>query len=49
MLDSPQHIRRWAQAMRQQVATEAMPPGNVSHITPQERALLVAWFEGRGK
>ena len=29
--------------------SHAMPPGNVSHITPQERALLVAWFEGRGK
>lgn len=26
--------------------SHAMPPGNVSHITPQERALLVAWFEG---
>ena len=29
--------------------SHAMPPGNVSHITPEERALLVAWFEGRGK
>lgn len=25
--------------------THAMPPGNVSGITPEERALLVAWFE----
>ncbi|MEO3384710.1 urate hydroxylase PuuD [Mesorhizobium sp. CAU 1741] len=26
--------------------SHAMPPGNVSGITPEERALLVAWFEG---
>ena len=25
--------------------SHAMPPGNVTAITPQERALLVAWFE----
>jgi uncharacterized membrane protein len=25
--------------------SHAMPPGNVSQITPEERALLVAWFE----
>jgi uncharacterized membrane protein len=29
--------------------SHAMPPGNVSMITPEERALLVAWFEGAGK
>ncbi|PSJ58332.1 urate hydroxylase PuuD [Kumtagia ephedrae] len=25
--------------------SHAMPPGNVTQMTPQERALLVAWFE----
>ena len=25
--------------------SHAMPPGNVTQITPQERALLVTWFE----
>ena len=44
MLESPQQIRRWAAAMRQQVATEAMPPGNVTEITPDERAQLLAWI-----
>ena len=29
--------------------SHAMPPGNVSMMTPQERALLVAWYEGIGK
>jgi uncharacterized membrane protein len=25
--------------------SHAMPPGNVSQITAEERALIVAWFE----
>ena len=25
--------------------SHAMPPANVTEITPEERALLVAWFE----
>ncbi len=25
--------------------SHAMPPGNVTEITPEERELLVAWFE----
>ena len=25
--------------------SHAMPPGNVTQITPEERALIVAWFE----
>jgi uncharacterized membrane protein len=29
--------------------SHAMPPGNVTQITPQERALLVTWFEGAGR
>jgi len=29
--------------------SHAMPPGNVSAMTPEERALLVAWFEGAGR
>ncbi|MFU0506985.1 urate hydroxylase PuuD [Pseudaminobacter sp. NGMCC 1.201702] len=29
--------------------SHAMPPGNVTEITPQERALLVTWFEDAGK
>jgi uncharacterized membrane protein len=41
--DEPAHIRRWAQAMRQQVATEAMPPGNMTEMTAEERAKIVAW------
>lgn len=43
MLETPQQIRRWAAALRPQVQTEAMPPGNLTEITPEERARLVAW------
>jgi uncharacterized membrane protein len=25
--------------------SHAMPPGNVTDVTPEERKLLVAWFE----
>ena len=28
--------------------SHAMPPGNVTQITPQERALLVTWYEQAG-
>ncbi|MBS7790933.1 urate hydroxylase PuuD [Roseococcus sp. SDR] len=43
LLDSPAQIRRWAAAMRQQVQTEAMPPGNVTDITDEERGKIIAW------
>jgi uncharacterized membrane protein len=43
VMETPQEIRRWAASMRQQVATEAMPPGNLTEITAAERAKLVAW------
>jgi uncharacterized membrane protein len=29
--------------------SHAMPPANVTQITPQERALLVTWYEGAGE
>ncbi|WP_207539454.1 urate hydroxylase PuuD [Sabulicella rubraurantiaca] len=43
VLERPAELRRWAQAMRQQVASEAMPPGNLTEMTEEERARLVAW------
>jgi uncharacterized membrane protein len=29
--------------------SHAMPPGNVSAMTEEERALIVAWFEEQGR
>jgi uncharacterized membrane protein len=40
--DIAEHAREiYLQAGR----SHAMPPGNVTEVTPEERALLVAWFE----
>ena len=44
MLESAQQLRRWAQSMRQQLASEAMPPGNLTEMTEEERAKLLAWI-----
>jgi uncharacterized membrane protein len=44
VLETPQQMRRWAQAMRQQVASEAMPPGNLTDMTDKERAQILAWI-----
>ena len=47
MLDTPEHIRQHAHQIElQAVWTHAMPPGNVSEITPEERAVLAAWGAG---
>jgi uncharacterized membrane protein len=44
MLDTPGRIRAHAEEIaRQAVHTHAMPPGNVTGITPEERAVLAAW------
>jgi uncharacterized membrane protein len=44
MLDTPERIRAHAEEIaRQAVLTHAMPPGNVTGITPEERAVLAAW------
>ena len=44
VLETPEQIRRWAASMRQQVATEAMPPGNMTDMTPEERSRMLAWI-----
>jgi len=43
MLETAQQMRRWAASIRQQVQTEAMPPGNLTEITAEERGKLLAW------
>ena len=45
LLDTPEHVRSNASRIAPQaVATHAMPPGNVTHITDAERAALGAWI-----
>ena len=45
LLQTPQQIRAQAQKIWQQtVQTRAMPIGNLTQITDEERAVLDAWF-----
>jgi uncharacterized membrane protein len=45
LLDTPEHIARFAAGIRQQaVLTHAMPPNNFSGITDDERATLARWL-----
>ena len=43
IMETPTQIRRWSASMRHQVQTEAMPPGNMTEISAEERAKLIAW------
>jgi uncharacterized membrane protein len=45
LLDTPEHILARTEQMRQQLATRAMPVGNVTGITEEERAEMLAWIE----
>jgi len=48
MLDTPENIARFADAIRvQAVLTHAMPPNNVTDMQPEERETLARYFEGR--
>ncbi len=43
VLETPAQMRRWAQAASAQIRTEAMPPGNLTEMSDQERAKILAW------
>jgi len=50
LLDAPERVRLQARMIHQQtVLSRAMPPGNITGITPQERALLDRWVRGGAK
>ncbi len=50
MLDTPDRIRRHAEQIDlQAVLTHAMPPGNITGITPEERQVLAAWVRDGAK
>ena len=47
LLDNPENIRRHAHLIEiNAVRSHAMPPGNVTEITGEERRLLAAWIAG---
>jgi uncharacterized membrane protein len=45
LLDTPEHILARTSQMQQQIATRAMPLGNVTGLTEEERAEMLAWIE----
>lgn len=50
MLETPDLVRSHAQAIYQQVVvSKAMPLGNVTNITDDERAVIGKWFEAGAK
>jgi uncharacterized membrane protein len=51
ILDNPAGIASHAKDIAMEAGfSRAMPPGNISEITDDERALIVAWFrEGSGQ
>jgi len=47
LLDTPEHIAAFASAIRvQAVMSHAMPPNNITEMTPPERAILARWLAG---
>jgi uncharacterized membrane protein len=45
LLDEPDHIRRNARLIGRNAAwSNAMPPGNVTEMTGEERAMIAAWL-----
>ena len=44
-LDTPENILTHTVQMRQQIATRAMPLGNITGITENERAEMLAWID----
>jgi uncharacterized membrane protein len=45
VLDSAGSIRRHARLIEiNSVRSNAMPPGNITEMTPQERGILAAWL-----
>ena len=45
LLDTPERILARTAQMQQQIATRAMPVGNITGITEAERSELLAWIE----
>jgi uncharacterized membrane protein len=45
LLDSPERILARTEQIQQQLATRAMPVGNITGISDEERAEVLAWIE----
>jgi uncharacterized membrane protein len=45
LLDTPENILAHTVQMQQQIASRAMPLGNITGITEQERTEMLSWLE----
>jgi uncharacterized membrane protein len=45
LLDTPEHILAHVVQMHEQVATRAMPLGNITGITEEERVEMLTWLQ----
>jgi len=45
MLDTPERLKAQLGTIRQQLATRAMPIGNLTAMTDEERAEIIAWID----
>jgi uncharacterized membrane protein len=45
LLDTPERILAHTDQMRQQIATRAMPLGNITGITEEERTEMLTWID----
>jgi uncharacterized membrane protein len=45
LLDTPDHILEHTVQMQQQISTRVMPIGNLTGMTDEERAAVLAWIE----
>jgi uncharacterized membrane protein len=45
LLDTPERILAHTEQMRQQIATRAMPLGNITGITEEERTEMLSWID----
>ncbi len=48
VLETPAQLQAHAAAIRAQVASRAMPPGNVTRLSDDERRELLAWIDTKG-
>ena len=46
VLDRPETIEAWRDKIALQVASMAMPAGNLTEMTPEERELIARWAQG---
>jgi uncharacterized membrane protein len=44
MLENPEQILAHAQQVREQLSMQTMPLGNLTGMTVEERALMLAWL-----